>query len=70
MKNPIEWHEDCLKNTKIYLSGKKSQYDRMGDEIKSLEEKVEFYTIQIELAKKKKILSFDEEKFGIRRTHE
>ena len=66
MKMNIDWHEDCLKNQKSYLSYKKSECECLLDEINRIEANIEFYSLQIQLAKKKGLLSFDHEKLGMK----
>ena len=63
MKMSIDWHEDCLKNMKITLNTEKVSLERLLKDIDRLENRINFYSCQIEEAKRKKKTGFDEDRF-------
>lgn len=67
MKMTIEWHEGCIKNNLHNLDRKKAELKMLENEIKKDQQRHDFYTTQIDLAKKSKKDSFDAEKFGYKR---
>ena len=63
MKFKIEWHEDCLINTKHSAKILREQAERAIEAADNAEKRVAFYEIQIETAKRMKKDGFDSEKF-------
>jgi len=64
MKQPIEWHEDCISKNEVFCRTLKDQILDLGDMWFKQIKKLEDYRKQIELAKSKGFQGFDKEKFG------
>jgi len=65
MKFKIEWHEECLKNSKTYLEAKEAVLNSLIREISILKESHDLYESQINTAIDKGLKSFDKDQFGI-----
>lgn len=63
MIQKIEWHEECLKNTEIYLKGKRDEEEQILKLIRRLENHIAFGRMQIEEAKKRGMTAFDGTRF-------
>lgn len=63
MKMTNEWHQECLKNSKISLSEKLKELARMEANVKKMIGEVEFYEYQINSSLNQKEDGFDREKF-------
>lgn len=63
MIQKIEWHEECLKNTEMYLKGKKDEEEQILKVIRRLENDILFAKQQIEEAKKRGMTAFDSMRF-------
>jgi len=63
MKMSIDWHEECLKNMNTTLNTEKVSLERLLKDIDRLENRINFYSCQIEEAKRKKKDGFDSDKF-------
>ena len=67
MKMKIEWHEECLKNRREYLSRQENELLILQRRIDKDKTSAALYAAQIELAKKEKIDGFDVERYAIKR---
>ena len=63
MKNPIEWHEECLKNMIITAKGRTAVSARALAEEKRIWGDVRVLQDQIEMAKSKGKDGFDADRF-------
>ncbi len=63
--NTIEWHEGCLKNTKISLLEKKKRFVILQEEIERDTEKVDFYDEQVRSARIAGKPKFDRNRFKV-----
>lgn len=63
MKQSIEWHKNCLKNTKSSLESEKAVLKRQEESVNRLENVVKMREYQIEQAIKHKKDGFDSEKY-------
>lgn len=66
-KQPIAWHEDNLKNFTVYLEAKKKQLESLQREVDRMKSEKDFRTIQIAMAKEKKLDSFDGDRFLVKK---
>jgi hypothetical protein len=60
---PIEWHEQCIINQKLYLKRKESELLHLENEVNALSDNIFYYEKQIERAKKLNKHGFDSERF-------
>ena len=63
MKFLISWHEDCLRNSRLFLERKKEQLEDLKHEVENLEFELDFRQKQISRAKMLKKDGYDEERF-------
>jgi uncharacterized hydantoinase/oxoprolinase family protein len=66
MKMSIKWHKECLGNMARSLCNDKEQLGRLLKEVGKLEQRLVFYSRQIERAEKEGRKSFDSEKFNMK----
>lgn len=66
-KKPIEWHEECLKDSTDTERRLREELDSLKEEVERICEENAFKTYQILLAKSMGKTEFDGEKFGIKR---
>jgi len=66
-KEPICWHEECLRNLRGFVERKREEVKRAEAELERLETQLSQYEYQIETAKREGKDSFDKERFAIRR---
>jgi hypothetical protein len=62
---PLEWHEECLRNSIESHNQRVRDLERAIEEERRSREDNERYAKQIERAKRLRKTSFDSEKFGI-----
>ena len=65
--NSLEWHEECLKNTKISLLEKKKRCVDLQEDIGKHSDEVDFYDNQIMSARIMGKSKFDRAKFKVPR---
>ena len=65
MEFKIEWHEECLKNSKNYLENRKRELEFLMASIADQEKRNDFYGLQIDTAKAKRMTEFDSTKFMV-----
>jgi hypothetical protein len=63
MKKSIEWHEECLSNSKNHLRNKKIELEFLTAYIADQERRNNFYELQIDTARKNGITEFDSNSF-------
>jgi hypothetical protein len=73
MKASIEWHQEGLKNMKVYLDNKKQELDRVQNrlkqEISDLEKDIAFREYQINTAIQMNKDGFDADRFLINKNN-
>jgi len=73
-KMPIEWHEKCLKNQKLYIEREEEELSRLkyALEVKLSKQKIDtaFYETQINEAKKQGKEGFDSSRFMVKKSKE
>lgn len=63
MKQPIQWHKDCLKNMTASAIRKRDEANRIRDDADRIDRGVAFLARQIEAAEKAGKDGFDSERF-------
>lgn len=63
MKQPIKWHEECLKNMRASLERKLQEIERHNQDADRLKQEVQFLSEQIQAAILAKKDGFDSEKY-------
>jgi len=63
MKKSIEWHEECLSNSKKHLENRKRELEFLMAYIADQERRNNFYGLQIDTARKNGITEFDSNSF-------
>lgn len=66
-RQPIEWHEECLKNMMAYTNTLREELLRKQAELERLDKANVFYAFQITEARRQGKAAFDQEKFGRKR---
>lgn len=67
MKMSIDWHKECLKNSRNSLDRKRNELYRLTTEIDNDARRANLYIAQIQLAEKEGKDGFDSEKYAIKR---
>lgn len=67
MKMDIEWHENCLINSKSSAGRLQITIARQQHQLNKLAQKNDLYQAQIDLAKKENKTEFDSERYAIKR---
>lgn len=67
--NSIEWHEECLKNSKLSEDKMAKRLQDLHEELSDLRSRNSFYDFQIREAKIMKKTSFDQERFRKKSSH-
>ena len=65
--NSLEWHEGCLKNTKISLLEKKKRLVNLQEDIERHHNEVDFYDNQVRSARLAGKPKFDRERYKVPR---
>jgi hypothetical protein len=60
---PISWHEDCLRNSKLYLEREREKLAAMQAQVEAIAKGIAFRESQIARAKELGKDSYDEERF-------
>lgn len=67
MKFSIDWHADCLKNSRFTLSEIERRIEILTEQANRLRANHSFYESQINEAVSRKLSEFDRDKFLIKR---
>lgn len=67
MKMKIDWHEECLKNSRATRERMVDRMNTIKAEVDKMAREHALYQAQIDLAKKEKKDGFDCEKYAIKR---
>ena len=67
MKRPIEWHEECLRNSIISQEQRKAQLESIKKEVERGEKIITFHKVQILEAKRRGLTAFDGTKLMVRK---
>lgn len=66
-KYPIKWHEECLRNIKLFHENLIKEDQKLKERIRIEVDHIAFYEKQINSAKAKCIPAFDRDRFGIKK---
>ena len=67
MKKPIEWHQNCLKNSVNYYNKQFERIRKNLHKVAELQRENDFYKLQIETAIKKGKDGFDQDRFLVKK---
>lgn len=65
MKRPIEWHKQCLANSRVYLQSEEFRLKTLITRVESLQQQILLYEQQIQLAESNRKDGFDAAKYGL-----
>ena len=66
-KMPIDWHIQCLENSKNMAEFKRRQLLQLQEDVDRMDKNNQFYTLQIETALKEGKKAFDSDRYLVKR---